>query len=148
MNVILLEPISNLGELGDEVSVRSGFARNFLLPRGKAVRASEDNRAVFEGRRAELQAQADDRLQGAQARGATLEGAMVTILARVGEEGKLYGSVGTQDIADALNAAGHEVAKAEIRMPDGVIRMEGEFTIDVQLHSDVVVPVTVAVAPE
>ena len=148
MNVILLEPIANLGELGEEVSVRAGFARNFLLPKGKAVRASEENRAVFEGRRAELEAQANERLASAQTRGEALEGTVVTILAKVGEEGKLYGSVGTQDIADALAAAGHEVAKAEVRMPDGVIRMEGEFEIDVQLHSDVTVPITVAVAPE
>ena len=148
MNVILLERIVNLGDLGDEVVVKSGFARNFLIPKGKAVRASKDNRAVFEARRAELERVAQDRLGEAQGRGAKLQGLSVTIAAKAGDEGKLYGSVGTHDIAEALAAQGAEIAKSEIRMPAGVIRVVGEYDIDVHLHTDVNVTVKVIVVPE
>ena len=148
MNVILLERIVNLGDLGDEVVVKSGFARNFLIPKGKAVRASKDNRAVFEARRAELERVAQDRLGEAQGRGAKLKGLSVTIAAKAGDEGKLYGSVGTHDIAEALAAQGAEIAKSEIRMPAGVIRVVGEYDIDVHLHTDVNVTVKVVVVPE
>ena len=148
MNVILLERIVNLGDLGDEVIVKSGFARNFLIPKGKAVRASKDNRAVFEARRAELERVAQDRLGEAQGRGAKLQGLSVTIAAKAGDEGKLYGSVGTHDIAEALAAQGAEIAKSEIRMPAGVIRVVGEYDIDVHLHTDVNVTVKVIVVPE
>ena len=148
MNIIPLERIVNLGDLGDEVAVKSGFARNFLIPKGKAVRASKENRAVFEARRAELERVAQERMGEAQGRAAKLNGIVVTISAKAGDEGKLYGSVGTQDIADALVAQGAEVAKSEIRMPSGVIRVVGEYTIDVHLHTDVNVAVKVVVVPE
>jgi len=148
VNIILLERIVNLGDLGDEVVVKSGFARNFLIPKGKAVRASKDNRAVFEARRAELERSAQERLGGAQARAATLAGVTVTIAAKAGDEGKLYGSVGTHDIAEALAAQGVEIAKSEIRLPAGVIRVIGEYQIDVHLHSDVNVAIKVFVVPE
>jgi large subunit ribosomal protein L9 len=148
VNIILLERIVNLGDLGDEVAVKSGFARNFLIPKGKAVRASKENRAVFEARRAELERVAQERMGEAQGRAAKLNGVVVTISAKAGDEGKLYGSVGTQDIADALAAQGAEVAKSEIRMPAGVIRVVGEYSIDVHLHTDVNVAVKVVVVPE
>lgn len=148
MNVILLERVNNLGDLGDEVSVKPGFARNYLLPQGKAVQANESNRAVFEERRAELEAAANEKLGEAQARASKLEDYTLTIVVKVGEEGKLYGSVGTQDIATAMTEAGHEVARSEVRMPEGVIRVAGEYPIGLQFHSDVTVDVTVAVVPE
>jgi large subunit ribosomal protein L9 len=148
VNIILLERIVNLGDLGDEVAVKSGFARNFLIPKGKAVRASKENRAVFEARRAELERVAQERMGEAQGRAAKLSGVVVTISAKAGDEGKLYGSVGTQDIAEALAAQGAEVAKSEIRMPAGVIRVVGEYSIDVHLHTDVNVAVKVVVVPE
>lgn len=148
MNVILLERITNLGDLGDEVVVKSGFARNFLIPKGKAVRASRENRDVFEARRAELERVAMERLGGAQGRAAKLQGLAVTISAKAGDEGKLYGSVGTHDIAEALAAQGAEVTKSEIRMPQGVIRMVGEYDIDIHLHTDVSVTIKVVVVPE
>ena len=148
MNVILLERVNNLGDLGDEVSVKPGFARNFLLPQGKAVQANESNRAVFEERRAELEAAANEKLGEAQVRASKLEEYTLTIVVKVGEEGKLYGSVGTQDIATAMTEAGHEVARSEVRMPEGVIRVAGEYPIGLQFHSDVTVDITVAVVPE
>jgi len=148
MNVILLERLGNLGDIGDEVGVKAGFARNYLIPRGKAVRATPENRAVFEERRAELEQAAGEQLGAAQARAAKLEGLELTIVVKAGEEGKLYGSVGTQDIADKICEAGIEVVRAEVRMPEGVIRAVGDYEIDVQLHSDVTVAVKVSVVPE
>ncbi|MFU8815692.1 MAG: 50S ribosomal protein L9 [Pseudomonadales bacterium] len=148
MNVILLERMSNLGDLGQEVAVKPGFARNYLIPKGKAVRATPDNRAVFEARRAELERVADARLGEARDRAAKLEGATITMVVRAGEEGKLYGSVGTQDIADALTAKGLEVERSEVRLPEGTIRSLGEYEVDLQLHSDVIVPVQVVVVAE
>ena len=148
MNVILLERLSNLGDIGDEVGVKAGFARNYLIPQGKAVRATAENRAVFEGRRAELEAAAAEQLSTAESRAAKLEGLALTIVVKAGEEGKLYGSVGTQDIADKITEEAIEVVKAEIRMPEGVIRSTGDYEIDVQLHSDVTVSVAVSVVPE
>ena len=148
MNVILLERLGNLGDIGDEVAVKAGFARNYLIPKGKAVRATKENRAVFEGRRAELEKAAAEQLAEAQGRAARLEGLSLTMVVKAGEEGKLYGSVGTQDIADAISAEAIEVARAEVRMPEGVIRSTGEYEIDVQLHSDVTVSITVAVVAE
>lgn len=147
MQVILLERIGNLGDLGDEVAVRNGYGRNFLIPQGKAVRATKANREMFETRRAELEAQAKERLDGARGRAAGLEGVTVTIAARA-DEGKLYGSVGPREIADALTAAGQEVAIAEVKMPLGAIREVGEFEVDVQLHSDVLTTVGVLVIAE
>jgi len=148
MNVILLERIGKLGVLGDEVSVRPGFARNFLIPQGKAVRASKANREVFEARRLELERVAATKLDQARQRAVALEGLAVTIVAKAGEEGKLYGSVGTQEIADAISAKGAAVERSEVRMPEGVIRSVGEYPIDVHLHSDVTVSVQVAVVAE
>ena len=148
MNVILLERIKNLGGLGEEVHVKSGFARNFLIPQGKAVRATAENRQVFEGRRIEFERAAGERLAVAQSRATKLTGAAVTIGAKAGDEGKLYGSVGTADIAQALTALGTEVVKSEVRMPEGVIRLIGEYDIDIQLHGDVTVTVKVTVVPE
>lgn len=148
MNVILLERIGKLGGLGDEVSVRPGFARNYLIPQGKAVRATKSNREVFEARRLELERAAAEKLDQARARAAALEGCAVTIVVKAGEEGKLYGSVGTQEVADAVSAKGMPVERSEVRMPEGVIRSIGEYQIDLQLHSDVTVAVLVSIVAE
>ena len=148
MNVILLERVNNLGDLGDEVAVKAGFARNFLIPQGKAVQANESNRAVFEERRAELEKAANDKLAIAQRRADGLNEYTLTIVVKTGEEGRLYGSVGTQDIATALTGEGHEVARSEVRMPEGVIRVAGEYEVGLQFHSDVTVDIQVHVVPE
>jgi large subunit ribosomal protein L9 len=148
MNIILLERLGNLGDLGEEVSVKAGFARNYLIPQGKAVRASAENRSLYEGRRVELEKTSSDLLVAAQARAQELQDLTVTIVVKAGEEGKLYGSVGTQDIADIVSEQRTAVAKSEIRMPEGVIRTLGDFTIDIHLHTDVTVPIQVAVVAE
>ena len=148
MNVILLEKIGNLGDLGDEVSVKPGFARNYLLPHGKAVTADDENRTVFEGRRAELEASANEKLAEANTRAEKLVDKELSIAVKSGEEGRLYGSVGTQNIADALTAEGISVERSEIRMPEGVIRVLGEYEIAIQLHTDVTAQIKVAVIPE
>ena len=148
MNVILLEKIGNLGDLGDEVSVKPGFARNYLLPQGKAVTADDENRTVFEGRRAELEASANEKLAEANTRAEKLVGKELSIAVKSGEEGRLYGSVGTQNIADALTADGIPVERSEIRMPEGVIRVLGEYEIAIQLHTDVTAEIKVVVVPE
>jgi large subunit ribosomal protein L9 len=148
MNVILLERVNNLGDLGDEVSVKPGFARNYLIPNAKAVQANHANREVFEQRRAELEAKANEILGVAKSRAEKIEGHILTIMVKSGEEGRLYGSVGTQDIADALTADGHEVERSEVRLPDGAIRAIGEYDIAVQLHSDVTAGIKVAVVEE
>lgn len=148
MNVILLEKIGNLGDLGDEVSVKPGFARNYLLPQGKAVTADDENRTVFEGRRAELEASANEKLAEANTRAEKLADKELSIAVKSGEEGRLYGSVGTQNIADALTADGIPVERSEIRMPEGVIRVLGEYEIAIQLHTDVTAQIKVVVVPE
>ena len=148
MNVILLEKIANLGGLGDEVSVKPGFARNYLLPQGKAVTADDENRSVFEGRRAELEASANEKLAEANTRAEKLVDKELSIAVKSGEEGRLYGSVGTQNIADALTAEGIPVERSEIRMPEGVIRVLGEYEIAIQLHTDVTAEIKVIVVPE
>ena len=148
MNVILLERVNNLGDLGDEVSVKPGFARNYLIPNAKAVQANNANREVFEQRRSELEAKAQGILGEAKARAEKIEGHILTIMVKSGEEGRLYGSVGTQDIADALVADGHEVERSEVRLPDGAIRAIGDYDIAVQLHSDVTAGIKVAVVEE
>ena len=148
MNVILLERLNNLGDLGDEVSVKPGFARNYLIPQQKAVQANAANREVFEARRAELEKNANDKLAIAQSRAEKLREHIVTIMMKSGEEGRLYGSVGTQNIADALVADGHEAERSEVRMPEGAIRALGEYDIALQLHSDVMVDIKVAVVEE
>lgn len=148
MDIILLERVSNLGDLGEEVAVKNGYARNFLIPTGKAVRATADNRAVFEARRAELQQAANAKLTDASERAAALAGQRATIVVRASEEGKLYGSVGTADIAEALTQAVLPVAKSEVRMPEGVIRTVGEHEVDIHLHADVTQSVLVEVVAE
>ena len=149
MQVILLDKIANLGGLGDEVTVKSGYARNFLIPQGKAVAANKDNRALFEARRAELEAKLTDVLEKAKARAARLaELTAVVITSKAGDEGKLFGSIGTRDIADAISAAGVEVTKAEVKLPNGTLRHVGEFPVDIQLHSDVTATVNITIAAE
>jgi large subunit ribosomal protein L9 len=148
MNVILLERLTNVGDLGDEVNVKAGFARNFLFPQGKAVRSTKANRAVFEERRVELERAANEQLGEAQGRAEKLQELVITYVAKAGEEGKLYGSVGTKDIADLVTAEAIEVSKSEIRLPEGVIRTTGEFDVDVQLHSDVTVSIKLNVVAE
>lgn len=137
MEVILLEKIANLGNLGDKVNVKSGYGRNYLLPQGKATAATSENVAAFEARRAELEKLAADKKASAEARAAQLSELEVTITATAGDEGKLFGSIGTHDIADALTAAGVPVAKAEVRLPNGTIRQTGEYDVAVHLHTDV-----------
>lgn len=148
MNVILLEPVANVGDLGDEVTVKPGFARNYLVPKGKAVRATRDNRAEFASRREELELAANERLGAAKVRAEGLEGHALNIMVKAGEEGKLYGSVGTQDIVDALAADKLEVQKSEVDMPEGIIRSVGEFEVSLILHSEVTVTIQVNVVEE
>ena len=148
MEVILLEKVGGLGNLGDKVRVKGGFGRNFLIPYGKAVSATPANIAHFEARRSELEAAANERLAAAQARAEKLAGLKITIQANAGDEGKLFGSIGTRDIADAVSSAsGVEVGKSEVRLPNGVLRAIGDFEIDLQLHSDVTQPITVSIVP-
>ena len=137
MDVILLEKIANLGNLGDKVSVKGGYARNFLLPQGKATAATAENVAAFEARRAELERLAAEKRASAEARAAQLNELEITITATAGDEGKLFGSIGTADIADALTGAGLEVAKSEVRLPNGTIRQTGEYEVALHLHTDV-----------
>ncbi len=148
MEVILLEKVVNLGNLGDKVNVKSGFARNFLVPQKKAVMATKEKIAEFESRRAELERAAAEKLSAAQKRADALAKVEVVIAHKAGEEGKLFGSVGTNDIADAITAAGAAVDKSEVRLPDGIIRQIGDYDIDVNLHADVTVTVAVKVAAE
>ncbi len=148
MNVILLERVNNLGDLGDEVSVKSGFARNFLLPKKKAVQANDSNRAVFEERRKELEDAANEKLSTAKERAEALNEYLLTMQVKAGEEDRLFGSVGTQDIADALVSKGLEVQRSEVRLPDGAIRVLGEYEVDIQLHSDVTAKIYLNVVVE
>ncbi len=148
MDVILLEKVRNLGNLGDKVSVKSGYGRNFLIPQNKAVPATASNVASFEARRAELEKGASDVLAAAQARAEKLEGLSVSIAGNAGDEGKLFGSIGTADVAAAVTAAGVELSKAEVRMPEGAIRATGEYSVAVHLHVDVDSSVSVIVTAE
>ena len=137
MEVILLEKMGKLGELGDKVSVKSGFGRNYLFPQGKAVPATADNVAKFEERRADLEKTAAEKLGAANARAEALSGFVLTIASKAGDEGKLFGSIGTRDIADALTAAGQAVDKSEVRLPEGALRHVGEFEVVLHLHPEV-----------
>ena len=148
MQVILLEKVGNLGGLGDVVKVKDGFGRNFLIPQGKAKRATEANKAEFAARRAELEKQQAAILAAAQARGEKLAGFVVTITQKAGVDGRLFGSVTNGDIAEALVAAGHEVVKAAIRLPNGPLKTIGDHSVSVALHHDVVVDITVSVVAE
>ena len=149
MEVILLENIENLGSVGDKVSVKSGFARNYLVPQGKAKMATAANLAEFEARRVELEKAAAEAKAEAEARQQAI-GALgvIEIAARVGSEGKLFGSVGVADVADAIEAAGQTVEKKEIRMPEGAIRLTGEHVIDIHLYTDIDTQVTINIIGE
>lgn len=148
MQVILLEKVGKLGDLGDQVSVKAGFGRNYLFPYGKAVPATKGNVADFEVRRAELEAAAAEKRGIAEARAEKLAALNITIAGNAGDEGKLFGSIGTRDLAAAITAAGVEVTKAEVRLPDGVIREIGEFEVSIQLHAEVTQVVNVSVVSD
>lgn len=148
MEVILLSKVENLGALGDKVNVRSGYARNYLIPQGKAKFATPDNIAEFEARRAELEAEAASVLAIAEERKSKLDGITVTIPAKEASEGKLFGSVGNVDVLEALTAMGHEVEKRELRMPDGAFRNLGDYEIGLHLHTDVNATITINIIPE
>ena len=148
MQVILLEKMPNLGQLGDVVRVKDGYARNFLIPYGKAKRATESAIAEFQARRAELEKAAAEKLAAAQALGAKLSETTVQLSEKAAVDGRLFGSVTNHDIAAALNASGLKVEKAQVRMPDGALKIAGEHTVTVALHPDVVVDVKVVVAGE
>jgi large subunit ribosomal protein L9 len=148
MELILLQKVKNLGNLGDKVRVKPGYGRNFLVPQGKAVSATAANLAEFEKRRSEYEAKANSVLSAAEARKAALEGASVTIKANASPEGKLFGSVSPRDVAEAFSAAGHPLEKSEVVMGEGPIRHTGEFEIHIHLHADVDTVVKVLVAAE
>jgi len=148
MDLILLEKVQNVGDLGDLVKVKAGFGRNYLVPQGKAVPATKDNLAQFEARRAELEAAARKKLDQAEARQSGLAELVVEITANASEEGSLYGSIGPREVASAVSALGHEITKSEVTMGEGPIRNVGEFDVVVQLHADVESIVKVIVNPE
>lgn len=148
MNVILLEKVQNLGKLGDRISVKSGYARNYLLPKGKAVLATPQNVAIFEQRRAELEKTEAEILAKAQARREAVNGKTITISVKAGEEGKLFGSVGTADIVETAAGIGVELARHEIRLPSGPFRHIGAYEVEIHLHPDVDARITVNVAAE
>lgn len=148
MQIILLEKVGKLGALGDVVKVKDGYARNYLIPQGLAKRATEANKAEFEARRAELERTQADRLAAAQAQGARLEGLMLQITRKAGMDGRLFGSVSHIDVAEALAAQGFEIERAAIRMPDGHLKQVGDTQVDIALHADVVVPITVSILGE
>jgi large subunit ribosomal protein L9 len=148
MEVILMEKVANLGELGDVVKVKDGFARNFLIPHGKAKRATEANRKEFESKRAELEKAQAENLAQAKSRGEKLEGLTLQITQKAGPDGRLFGSVTNYDIVEALQKQGHEVERSNIRMPQGALKQVGDFPIQVALHTDVTVTITVSVLGE
>ena len=148
MDVILLQKVANLGNIGDRVKVRSGYGRNFLLPQGKATLATPDNVARFEARREELERLAREHLTSAHERQAALKDFKLNITAKAGTEGKLFGSIGTADVAEALSKAGFKVERSEVRMPNGPLRMVGEHTVGLHLHADIDVPVAVLIVAE
>jgi large subunit ribosomal protein L9 len=148
MEVILLEKIAKLGNLGDKVTIKSGYGRNYLVPQGKAVMATANKIAEFEARRAELEKAAQDKLNAAQARAEALQKLQIVITHKAGDEGRLFGSVGAHNIAEEITNAGVAVEKQEIRLPHGAIRHVGEFPIDIHLHSDVVVTLPIKIAAE
>jgi len=149
MDVILLDKVENLGNLGDVVTVKPGYGRNFLIPAGRAIPATENNRKVFDERRAELEKASADALTAAEARcNAIQELAVISIAQRAGDEGKLFGSVGTADIATAVTTAGVELHKHEVRMPNGALRQTGSYDVDVQLHPEVNTTVKIEIVAE
>lgn len=148
MQIILLEKVASLGGLGDVVKVKDGYARNFLIPQGKAKRATQSNLAEFEARRADLERAQAEKLAAAQAQGQKLDGLTVQIGRKAGMDGRLFGSVNNADVAEALATQGVTVERSAIRMPDGPLKAIGEFPLEVSLHSDVLVTITVAVVGE
>jgi len=148
MDIILLEKVQNLGDLGDLVKVKAGYGRNYLVPQGKAALANKENIALFETRRSELEAAAKDKLGQAQYRQSQLTDVVVEISANASEEGNLYGSIGPREIESAVSALGHEINKSEVIMGEGPLRTVGEFDVLVQLHTDVDVTIKVIVVPE
>lgn len=148
MEVILLEKVGNLGDLGEKVSVKPGYGRNYLIPQNKAVPASEENLRQFESRKAELEKAAGDKLENARSRAEALEGLKIAVTVQAGEEGKLFGSVGVRDITEAVLAKGFELEKSEVRMPDGPIREVGEFEVIIHLYSGVDATIKVEVKAE
>jgi large subunit ribosomal protein L9 len=148
MEIILLQKVANLGNIGDRVKVKPGYGRNFLLPQGKATLATPDNIAKFEARRAELEQAAGEELSKAQARAKKLEGFKLSLTAKAGGEGKLFGSIGTSDIAEATRKAGFDVERSEVRLPHGPIRQAGEHIVHLHLHTDVTVDLPVTIVAE
>jgi large subunit ribosomal protein L9 len=148
MQIILLEKVINLGGLGDVVRVKDGYARNFLIPQRKAKRATPDNLAEFETRRAELEKVQAEQLAAAQAKGAEIDGLTVQITRKAGVDGRLFGSVSTFDIAEALEAQGHPVERAAVRLPQGPLKIVGDYDVSVSLHTDVTINIKVAVLGE
>lgn len=148
MELILLEKVLNLGDLGEKVQVRPGYGRNYLVPQGKAVPATAENVAMFEARRAELEAAAAQKLEAASGRSAALQGLVVEITANASDEGKLYGSIGPREIADAVSAMGHPLNKSEVIMGEGPIRTTGEHEVLIQLHADVETTISVNISAE
>ena len=148
MDVILLTKVANLGNIGDRVKVKSGYGRNFLLPKGKATLATPDNVKKFEARRAELEKVARDQLTSAGERSEALKDFKLTVRAKAGTEGKLFGSIGTADIAEACTAQGHKLARAEVRLPTGPLRTVGDHMITLHLHTDIDVQLPVVITAE
>jgi len=148
MQVILMEKLANLGNLGDVVKVKDGYARNYLIPQGKAKRATEANVKAFETRRAEIEKAQAEALARAQERGATLDGVTIQVVQKAGVDGRLFGSVTNYDIVEALKAQGHEVERSQVRMPDGPLKQVGDYHLQIALHTDVLVTVNVAVIGE
>lgn len=149
MEVVLLEKIGRLGDIGDTVKVKAGFGRNFLVPQGKAVYATKKNLEVFESRRADLEKQEAEKLKIAKERSEKIASlGVIKITAVVGEEGKLFGSVGVREIEEAINAVGGEISKNEINLPDGAYKQVGEYSVDIQLHSDITISVGILIESE
>ena len=148
MQIILMDKVVNLGNLGDVVKVKDGYARNFLIPTGRARRATQANMEAFAAQKAELERVAAEKLAAAQRRGEKLEGCSVTVTQKAGVDGRLFGSITNADIADALKAQGHDVAKADVRLPDGPFKAVGEYSVVLGLHHDVTANITVVVAGE
>lgn len=148
MDVILLDKIGKLGGLGDQVTVKPGYGRNYLVPYGLAVPATKENIEAFQAQRAELEAQAAERKAVAEARAEQLNDIELSLVSKAGDEGKLFGSIGPRDLAEAISSAGIEVAKSEVRMPQGPIRQTGEYDIDLHLHAEVDATVRVVVVAE
>jgi len=148
MEIILLEKIENLGAMGDKVNVKPGYSRNYLVPQGKAAPATAENIAEFETRRAELEKASAETLQAAEARRDQLEGKQITIVAKAGEEGKLFGSIGTADIASSISESGVTVERNEVRLPEGAFRLLGEYDVELHLHADINVTVKLTIEAE